>query len=173
MITPYVRTEKGTWSLPENVMVGIFNHMKELGLDKTVFVSGGVDSPLEWMQFIQHSKNVVHVVGEDKIYQIAWLNSFGCNYAFAHFCCFPAAWGKTTVEAGKQSISYWFNDLKAPDFQLDVIMGMVPAINNRAIEYVTKLGLIELGTVPMIKYQNIDATGAYFCYITREDFENG
>lgn len=170
MITPYVRTQQGNWSLPETTMLGIFNHMQLLELDDTVFANGTIDNPLAWMQFVQDKRNVVHVVHDETTQQIAWLNSFGCNYAFAHFCCFPSSWGRNTVEVGRESLKYWFNDLKSSGFELDVILGQVPATNKRAIEYVKKLGLIELGTVPMIKYKNSgEAIGSFFCYITRKD----
>ena len=172
MIIPYVQTDKGTWSLSDEVMVGIFHEMAIHSLDRVVFANGTVTSPLEWMTFIKDKRNVVHIVGDGKdIEMIAWLNSFGHNYAFAHFCAFPCSWGKTSEDAGIESLSYWFNDLKAPGFEIDVMLGQVPATNVRAIEYVKKLGLIELGTVPLIKYKNGDnAIGAFFCYITREEF---
>ena len=75
------------------------------------------------------------------------------------------------MELGRQTLSYWFNDLRQGDFQFDVILGQIPARNKRAVNYTKKIGMVELGTVPMIKYKpDDDETGAYFCYITREGF---
>ena len=165
-IIPYVMTEDG-WSIPESVMTGIFLEMRRNNLDEVVFANGTVKNVMAWMQFVQNTKNVVHVVGNEKeVEMIAWINSFGLNYAFAHFCTFPCAWGKNTVEIGRMSLKYWF-DMGV----VDVILGQVPAFNQIAIDYVKKLGLIEIGTVPGIKYKKEDTvTGSFFCYMTREDY---
>ena len=100
---------------------------------------------------------------------VTWLNSFGYNYAFGHFCFFPQTWGKNSVELGRMVLGYWFNDLRSNGWGLDVIMGQVPAGNQRAIDYTDKIGMIPLGTVPGIKYQNDGAAqGAYFCWLSKE-----
>lgn len=168
IIIPYVKQKD--WSISDKIMLMLWFEMERLGLDRVVFANGTVKTPVEWITFIQNKRNVAHIVGNEKdIEMIAWLNSFGCNYAFAHFCAFPPAWGKSTIEIGKMSLKYWFD---MP--HIDVILGQIPAFNQIAIDYVTKLGLIEVGVVPGIKYKKEDTiTGSYFCYITREDFNNG
>ena len=60
-------------------------------------------------------------------------------------------------------------DLKQDGWQLDVVLGQIPAWNIKSIEYTKKVGMVGLGIVPDIKYKRNDkATGAYICYITRE-----
>ena len=169
-IIPYVKDQTGQWSIPESLMSGIFNEMHRLKLDGTVFVNGTVVNHLQWIMFCQHQSNVVNIVGNEKqIEGVTWLNSFGYNYAFGHFCFFPSTWNKNSVDLGKQVLAYWFNDLRTENWALDVIMGQVPASNKRAIDYTKKIGMIELGTVPGIRYQNQGAAeGSYFCWLTRE-----
>ena len=173
-IIPYVKMGE-EYTLIDAVMGNLFDVMKELGLADIVFANGTIQTSLEWLQFIKHKSNVVHVVGNEKeIELVAWLNSIRHNYAFAHFCCLPSTWGKNSVEIGKMSLQYWFEDLKQDDWQLDVVLGQIPAWNIKAIEYTKKVGMVGLGIVPDIKYKRNDkATGAYFCYITREGFNNG
>jgi hypothetical protein len=151
-------------------MLMLWFEMEKLGLDKVVFANGGVTTPVQWMEFIKNKRNVVHIVGNEKeIEMIAWLNSFGFNYAFAHFCAFPPSWGRNTVEVGRMSLKYWF-DMDV----IDVVLGQVPAFNQIAIDYTKKVGMIEVGTVPGIKYKKDGTiTGSYFCYLTREVFQNG
>ena len=66
------------------------------------------------MFIMKNPSNVVHTIwemvtgGRLEIRMIAWLNQFGPNHAFAHFCCWPETWGKTSVKLGKQSLKYWF-----------------------------------------------------------------
>ena len=173
-IIPYVQDETKQWSIPDNLMTQIFVKMAELKLSDTVFSNGTVINHIQWLMFVQNKKNVVNIVGNDKqVEGVTWLNSFGLNYAFGHFCFFPETWGKNSVELGRMVIDYWFNGLKSDEFCIDVILGQIPASNLKAIGYTEKLGMKTLGTVPDIKYQNGNETGAYFCFITRKEFNNG
>ena len=107
------------------------------------------------------------------ISMIAWLNEFGSNCAFAHFCCFPHTFGTTSIDLGRQSLGYWFdfkNDEGLP--LLGVILGRIPAFNTYAINYAQKCGMTEVGMVPGIEYGN-RIYDTSFLYITREDFYNG
>jgi len=170
-IIPYVYDQGNKqWSIPDTLMAQLFIKMQDLGLAETVFANGTVKNHLQWLMFVQHKSNVVNIVGNEKeVEGITWLNSFGYNYAFGHFCFFPQTWGKNSVELGKMVLNYWFNDLKSGDWGLDVIMGQVPATNERAVEYTKKIGMIPMGIVPGIKYQkDSDASGAFFCWISSE-----
>ena len=171
-IIPYVKDpETRQWSLPETLMAGFFLRMQELKLSGTVFIGNSVINHLQWLMFVQHPSNVVNIIGnENEIEGVTWLNAFGYNYAFGHFCFFPGTWGKNSVDLGKQVLSYWVNDLNSGDWGLDVIMGQVPAGNVRAVEFTKKLGMTSMGVVPGIKHtKSGEAEGSYFCYTTRED----
>lgn len=175
-IIPYVKDpETRQWSIPETLMAGVFNKMHELKLDGTVFVNGTMVNHLQWLIFVQHPSNVVNLIGDEKeVEGVTWLNAFGYNYAFGHFCFFPSTWGKNSVQLGKMVLRYWVNDLKSGDWGLDVILGQVPAGNDRAVAFTQKLGMTSMGVVPGIKYcKSGEAEGAYFCYATREDINNG
>jgi len=175
-IIPYVfEPDKRTWSIPDQLMAQVFVKMHDLGIDRTVFVNGTVINYLQWLLFCQAKGNVVNIVGNEKeVEAVTWLNSFGFNYAFGHFCFFPQTWGKNSVELGKMVLKYWFEDLSTDAWGLDVIMGQVPANNERAIDFTDKLGMSPLGTVPGIRYKDSDeAIGSYFCYIERKDISHG
>ena len=149
--------------------------MHELDLTGTVFVNGTIINHLQWLLFCQARDNVVNIVGnETDVEAVTWLNSFGYNYAFGHFCFFPQTWGKNSVDIGKMVLKYWFEDLRTDTWGLDVIMGQVPANNTRAIEFTNKLGMNPLGNVPGIRYAESDeAVGSYFCYIERKEVSHG
>ena len=178
-LIPYVYdVKKKDWSIPEVLMAAVFITMQEHRLDRAVFANGTVKNHLQWLAFCQAKSNVVHLIGNEKqIEMVAWLNSFGNNYAFAHFCCFPQTWGGNSLELGWQCLDYWFNQMRdaASGWGLDVILGQIPAANRLAIAYTKKIGMHALGTVPHIKYETVNGrrAGAYFCYITREEFNNG
>ena len=169
-LIPYVDSG-GAYSLPDDVIKNIWRIMVHYNLDKAVFYSGGMDEG-RFLKFLKNKGNVVHTIWEDDgISMIAWLNSFGANHAFAHFCCFPKTWGRNSVVLGRKSLKYWF-DFKNDDGTplLDVIMGFTPEYNKRAVSFVKKVGLTIMGTVPHIRCGNY-GRGMVFSYITRGGFD--
>lgn len=171
MLIPYVLND-GAYSLPDSTMLSIWATMEKHALDRAVFYSGGMNGE-RFLQFMKIPQNVVHTIWEeDRIQLIAWINGFGANHAFAHFCCFPETWGTTSVELGRQSLKYWF-DFKKDNNEplLDVIVGFTPANNLKAVKYIQKVGLNIMGTIPNIKCGDA-YDGMVFSYITRES-KNG
>jgi hypothetical protein len=171
-LIPYV-INNGAYSLPDSTMAGIFKKMQSHGLDRIVFYSGGITGAEHFLEFMKRPQNVVHTIWIDEnIAIIAWLNAWGSNYAFAHFCCFPETWGKTSVELGKRSLRHWFDLEYEGEYVLDVILGFTPVNYRAAVGYIKKVGMNTMGTVPHIKCGHSDE-GMVFSYITREDFNNG
>jgi hypothetical protein len=162
----------GAWSLSDTLMADVYLGMVEHGLDRVVFVGNGVNDVDDWLKFVKLKQNVLHVIGnENGPDMVAWLNTFGHNFAFGHFCCFPHTWGKTSVELGRQTLQHWFGFGTDDHPLLDVILGQLPTTNRRAVDYIQKIGMTIMGRVPNIRYKGNDkAVGATFAYITREDF---
>jgi hypothetical protein len=170
-LIPYVEYN-GSWSLTDVVMEHIWEEMTEHGLDKLVFSSNEMKDADEFVKFLKHPRNHVHTIWDDdnRISIIAWVNDLGSNCAFAHFCCFPHTWGTTSVEIGKQSLGHWFG-FKHGDNRpvFGVILGRIPASNEKAIDYAKKCGMTEVGRIPGILYgDKIHDTS--FLYITREQY---
>jgi hypothetical protein len=167
-LIPYVLND-GAYSLPDSAMLHIWATLEKHGLDKVLFYSGGMDAE-KFLRFMKVPQNVVHTIWEeDRIQMIAWINGFGVNHAFAHFCCFPETWGKNSVELGRNGIKYWF-DFKKDDGTpvLDVIAGFTPAGNHKAVGYIKKVGMNIMGTIPDIRCGD-KKDGMVFSYITREE----
>jgi hypothetical protein len=141
--------------------------MEKHGLDKTVFYSGGMDGD-KFLKFMKVPQNVVHTLWEeDRVQMIAWINGFGANHAFGHFCCFPETWGKNSVVLGRKSVDYWFGFQRDDNTPLlDVIVGFTPANNVKAVKYIQKVGLTIMGTIPNIRCGD-EKDGMVFSYITR------
>lgn len=174
MIIPYVITD-GILSLPDSIMRNIYDSMCENKLDKIVFSSGEINTFDKFILFMKNPANVMHTVWEeDRIQMLAWLNNFGQNYAFAHFCCWPETWGKTSVQLGGETLKYWFGFSKETgEPVLDVILGFMPKKNKLAVRYIQKVGLNILGEIPDIRFgENSD--GAVLSYIKRSEvIKNG
>jgi len=170
MIIPYVESN-GMRSIPDNMMIDLFNQMKELGLTESLFYSGEVKTSEDFLKLIKSKHNVVNVVmDDDTIVFISWLNDFSRNSAFAHFCAFPEIWGNGSVEIGKSVIKYWFDFKKNGEPLLDVIIGKVPTVNKRAINYIKRLGLTILGDIPLLAHgpDKDKKVGDTIAYIIRE-----
>ena len=167
-LIPYVEYQ-GTRSLSERTIYEIWRALQKTGLDKLVFYGDDIGNEFEFLTMCKNPRNLIHfVVNEEKQpVHIAWLNTWGPNYAMAHFMFFPEVWGKCTKELGKMTLDYWFS--LPTDSPLDVILGQVPAVNRMAIEFVKKLGFTELGTIPLMGHGSDPAKkcGDTFMYLTR------
>jgi len=167
-IIPYVKSGGG-YSMPDDVMRKIWRIMVHYGLDKTVFYTGNMNED-KFLGFVKKESNVVHTIWEENgISMIAWLNGFGSNYAFGHFCCFPKTWGKNSVVLGRKCLEYWFSFKRGDESILDVILGFTPANNKKAVGFLKKVGLTVMGTIPHIKC-GLGDTGMVFSYVTREGY---
>ena len=108
-IRPYVRLEDGTYSIPDAVMIALYNQIVQEGSHRAVFYGGTVKNAGNWLDLCKRKENVLHTIWEnDRPQMIAWLNTWGGNHANAHFCIFKEAWGKNTVELAHKTIDYWF-----------------------------------------------------------------
>ena len=173
-IVPYVITD-GVPSIKDSVLKTIYLDMVRKHLIEKVFRGGKIKNEHDFLFFVKSPANVFHTVWSDEgnILMIAWLNNFGANFAFAHFCCWPETWGKTSIELGKQTLNYWFDfmvDEKTP--VLDVILGMTPNDNRLALRYIKRLGLTALGVLPKLKMGD-SRSGAVISYIERDEVTNG
>lgn len=147
-LIPYVKVNE-EWTIPDHVMAAIFYQMKIDGTLNTVFYSGKMNSPEELVFMMQDSINLpVVVLVDGKISGLYWLNGVASNYAFGHFCAFKETWGKCTKEIAKKVMDYWFSFTDKDGFLLDVIIGMVPEFNERAIRYVEEFGFKRVGSIP-------------------------
>ena len=171
-LIPYVFNGM-SWNLSDEMIKGVFYKMAGHDLIKTVFLDGKIKTPEQFLQLAKSPGNVVHIILDAGGQLVFWayLNSFGWNHAFGHFCGFPDIWGKAQ-ELGKMTLDYWFGmpgrQSDRPLF--DLICGRVPADNSLAIGFVKKLGFTVLPVIPKMiwdEYQQA-AVGAVFCYKERE-----
>jgi hypothetical protein len=169
-IIPYVMID-GAWSLSDTTMIGLWDKIVTNELNELLFYSGNVQTPERFLQLVKSTHNVVNVViNEREIVFLSWLNDVGPNYAFGHFCAFPEVWGTESVNIGNRVVDYWFGHKILDKPALDTIIGKVPAINMRAVEYLKKLGFTILGTIPHLAHgPDINKrVGDVIVYKTRE-----
>jgi hypothetical protein len=159
-ILPYVEID-GARTVPDVYLTGCYNQLVEDGTADIVFSRGEVKNSQEFIQLMKHPNNLpLFVVIDKQIKGVAWLNHVSGNYAFGHFAFFKETWGKTK-EMGEAIIDYWFSFPGENGPLFDVIVGMVPSKNPRAIRFVEKLGFTQLKPdIPAI-YPDCGATILY------------
>lgn len=108
-----------------------------------VFGDGSIDSPETFLAAMKSGNNQLFVIDVDgnKTVGFVWVNRFESRFARGHFCFFREFWGRVPVEAGKKF-------LKECVKPLDMIMGIVPYANWRAILFCTKIGMEVVGVLP-------------------------
>lgn len=173
MIYPYGMIN-GAYTLTDRQLIDVWNRICKLGFDKIVFDNARVKQADDFISFCKLPGNVVHFdidYETDLPILIAWLNNFGPNFAFGHFCFLQDC---NKIETAKETLEYWF--CWKPDGEhalLDVILGRIPADNPKAVHFVEKLGFTNMGTVPLLAMGTAEKTGAVFLYLTNEEFQNG
>ena len=163
-LVPYVEIN-GAWTASDNVVSEIYAELLNDGTADTVFYDGRISDQFEFIEMMKNPTNlpVIVMTGND-ISGIAWINSISDNRAFAHFAFFKKVWGKTE-ELGQKILSYWLAIPKSNGYLLDVIMGLVPAFNERAHKYVERIGFKRLGEIPhLVNVHGNREPGVIFYY---------
>jgi len=172
-IIPYVQVD-GAWSLPDSVMIGLWDKMVLENTSKRVFCTGTVKTEAEFLKLMKAPTNSVMTQWiEDEPAFIGWINNFTPCSAMIHFNCFKNIWGRKTVEAMKAALKYYFSFKDGNRHLFDTIVGMIPSDNKLAILLTQKAGAIGLGTIPdyAVNTYTEEKTGLYICYIKREEVE--
>lgn len=175
-LRPYVQIE-GAYSITDTGLKYIFAEMEKHDLVKKVFCSGTVQAVKQWIQYLKLPRNVVHTIWTDQkeIATIAWVNDFGKNFAFAHFCMFPCVWGKDTLTMGRMSLDYWFGFKKDDQPVLEIILAQHPETLRDVTLFIRRLGMTVVGVIPKLSfdYYNNRSVGTIISYIEREGYLNG
>lgn len=177
-IVPYTNGPDG-WSIPDAEMFGVFMEMQRRALDTTVFIAGKVTDCGEFLEMCREPGTLVHLVKDgETLLAVAWVDSIGHNYAFAHYCMFPPAWGQRSIDVAAKCLAHWFflqdPETCRPLFQ--VILGRTPVKNVRATRFLEKLGMTIVGVIPLIGkdiYADSGTADMLFSYMKREDFIHG
>jgi hypothetical protein len=171
VLIPYIQV-RGEWTLPDEVMKGLYRLMVQEGTAKTVFYSGTVKNDDEFLRACRgagtHTIVILTDTGEPAA--IGWLNNFLLSTAHAHWLCFKGIWGtEKTHEAIKKTLEYWFH-FEAGDGPLfEVLLGIYPEDNRHINSFAQKAGFTVIGTIPKLLYNFWEnrKVGAIISYIER------
>jgi len=169
-LLPYVSIN-GEFTLSAEIIAGFWNQLCEESTAGIVFPDGHITTAQSFTEFLQMEKNLpAFAFIDNKIVGLAWLNSVVGKHAFGHFAFLKSIWGKHTVAVGKSFINYWFMLPGATGgYMFDVILGMVPASNERATRFIERIGFKKVGVIPSMLYnaEHNEYMSAQLSYIQR------
>lgn len=152
-LMPYVEIN-GTRTVSDDDMEKFFQRIQQDGSANIVFYGDKIKTAKDFISFMKDTKNFPTIITVDGLISgIVWLNGISKNYAFGHFCLLRNTWGEHTLHIGQKVLDYWFsiND-KHGDPVLDVIIGIVPSFNTKALKFIERLGFKRVGEIPkMVK----------------------
>lgn len=166
-LVPYAEVN-GIWTVPDDMVLELARQAKTEGTFDGVFLEGRIDGPQAFLMAMKQPAvvPVFFFVGQEPI-GVACLTGCEGRRAFGHFLFLSNAWGKHTQQAGKLCLDYWFSFKVGNQSLFDVILGIIPTRNQRAIEFVQKIGMSVLGSVPKMVRGRGGPEAATIVYMTR------
>lgn len=173
-LIPYCFLPDKGWTFTDDQVIGFYSQMVKDGTLETVFHDGSIRTAFDFLDHMKDPRGqlfVVVEVAERKPVAIIWLNDFQARWAQFHFCVFSWAWGKDIDAIGHEVICQVLT-MKTNDgtrYLHDMILGIVPQWNERAIEYVKEVGGKPMCRLPYacLDQKGESGPGVLFC-ATRE-----
>lgn len=162
----------------EDVLVRIFHRLKAEGLYETCFHENPTMSFSDFMRFFTKPNTLLQlcvVTDDDGVPQdiagLTWLSEFEQlpthRRATGSFCFFREYWDpKWTEEFAKRMLAYWFETL-----QVNVLVGMTPKMNRRAIAYCKRMGFQYTAELPGYTSFMGRQCSAMLAVMTQKDYE--
>ena len=161
----------GIRTFRDSEIMALYARMVKEGTADTVFVDGTINSADEWLQAMKSEGNNLYVIYvEDEIAGVVWLNRLELKKARLHFCLFTLESERDSVEIGKEVVRYFMSMGVEDDYLFDLLYGIVPESNKKAIEYVKQVGAVHIGTMPHGLWNKITGkteAAAILCYTRR------
>jgi hypothetical protein len=132
----------GAFSIPDEVLAGLWREMVATGRDKGLFYNGAVTDESGWIAWIKDPANYPVLVADttrNRIVCVAWLNNAVDGAALVHFCML----GMPRPEIGKAVLRYW-----SRVSILHVLVGFTPDSNMAAVKYARSIGFVDAGYIP-------------------------
>ena len=196
-LMPYTRID-GVPTFRDSEIMDLYDRMVSDGTSETVFSDGSVNSRDDWLRSMTSGDNKLYVmkivdagdpgrgilsayprpegIENGSAALVLWLNGFEGKVARMHWACFKEFWNKGSVEMMKFALReiMGLEDHNAfhmgrGGYFLDVLIGLVPVTNTRAIEFSRKCGAVAETVIPYgICGRDSISVDAMLVYFTRD-----
>lgn len=160
----------GVWTLDDSVLEAVAKQAQADGRFQTVFYEGHITTPYDFVEIMKQPTNLpVFVFRGTEPIGVAWLNGMAGNRAFAHFCMLSTAKGREPYMACRMILDYWMSFANAGEPVLDILIGVIPHTNDKAVSFVEALGFARLGQIPhmLLDLYTGDRAAAVILYYSR------
>lgn len=123
------------------------------GVVRRVFLTGKVyDADSFLAYFSSPATLAVLLIFEESIVGMGWLSNVEGRSALPNFFFLKRTWGWQSLQLGQMLLRYWFAFPGNGDDEtaLDILVGMTPAKNRLACNFVKRLGFTIVGEIPRI-----------------------
>jgi len=169
-IIPYCKQD-GIRTFRDSDVMGFYDRMEKDGTHKIVFYAGHINSRESFLRYMKDPGTLLYVlIIDNDIVGVTWLDGIEDKSAFDHFCIFSEFWGQDTVALGKTVLKMLTCTQYEGEYVFDLFKGMVPAWNQRAVDFAVACGGVNLGVVPngIWNEGKKKSEDAVFIYYTRE-----
>lgn len=168
-IVPYT-TVDGVPTFKDSEIAVLWDRIWEEGVGNSVFFDGTIKDRDHFIDLMAGNNNFLYLIYyHAELVAMFWINRIEKTHCYCHFTCFKNVWGtQIAIDAGKIGIDCCLNILG-----FDVVLGLLPAKNRRALRYLEKVGLKVVGTIPNILWDNMEkrSIAGILVRMTREDLE--
>jgi hypothetical protein len=158
----------GIPTMRDSDITALYQKTEDEGLSGIVFDDGSIRNASEFVDYVTTPAVIFFSIAlRGKPFGYFWLNRIESTHAYCHFMCFPEFWGDgRTVTVGQEAMKICLKEF-------DMIMGMLPSTNHFAINYLLKVGLHKIGTIPNLIWSESEQkpVEGTMLYITAEDLE--
>jgi hypothetical protein len=173
-VMPYCEID-GVRNYPDTFIRGLYLQMTAEGTVETVFHDGRINSADDFLRAMKSSNNCLYLVClEKKIVGIVWLNRIEATSAHVHFCGFKESWGEQSERIGRETMRMLLG-IKSRNgkYLFDVLLGLIPAGNERAVNWLLDIGLQKVGVIPhgLFSIRTGKSIDGLILSLTREDLE--
>lgn len=174
-VIPYMKID-GVPTLKDSQILHLYDKMVEDQVADTIFFDGEVNSRREFLSAMTSQYNLLYAVECDGLLASAcWLNNFSGKTAQMHWTMFGEFWNNGSVRIMKHTLKNIIN-LKHPggEYLFDVLIGLIPVTNKRAIEFSRKCGAVVETVIPygLFDYRSNQSVDAMLIYFTRKQQED-
>ena len=146
----------GQPSIPDHVVMSLYDRMMEDGTAKTVFDDGSIQDRESFLEAMENGCRLHVVVDGDQPVAAIWLNRFEGKMARLHFCFFKEAWGARSAGVGRFAITELLNMKFEDEYVYDCFTGFIPDKNKAARMFFQKIGVgvRTVGHLPLGHWNN-------------------
>lgn len=167
-LRPFLRID-GVPTMRDSEIAAYYDQMVADGTISEINYEGKVPDAAALIRAAKAAQYFAVVVADGQEVGLVWLNRYEPRRAHLHFCVFSNGWGENCEAMGSWVLAQLLAIEHEGEYCLDVIWGIAPKANVRALAYVEQCGGQVLGVVPHSIWnaaRGCSEDGVFF-YLTR------